>query len=123
MNRGTVVADLHLVEIVFRSTTSEEDKFQAREKCIDDLVSGVDSCLHAEDRVGLRRLLTEFQTILSIDEYDMGQTDIVTHHIDTADHRPLRQTLRRHPLPHQQAIKNQTKLMLEQNIIEPSATD
>ena len=43
MNRGTVVADLHPVEIIFRSTTSEEDKFQARGKCIDDLVSGVDS--------------------------------------------------------------------------------
>ena len=117
MSRGTAVADLHPVEIVSRATTSEEDKFQAREKCIDDLVSGVDSCLPAEDLVGLRRLLTEFQTILS-----MGQTDIVTHHIDTADHRPLRQTLRQYPLPHQEAIKNQTKLVLEQNIIEPAVT-
>ena len=52
----------------------------------------------------------------------MGQTDIVTHHIDTADHRPLRQTLRPHSLPHQQAITDQTKLMLEQNIFEPAAS-
>ena len=99
LSRRTAVSDMNPVEIVSRATTSEEDKFQTREQCRDDLVSGVDSCLRAEDRAGLTRLLTEFQTILSIDEYDMGQTDIA-HHIDTADHRPLRQTLRRHHLPH-----------------------
>ena len=50
----------------------------------------------------------------------MDQTGITKHHIDTGDHPSIRQSLRRHPPPHLQAIKEQTDLMLQQGIIEPA---
>ena len=50
----------------------------------------------------------------------MGRTGITKHLIDTGSHRPIRQSLRRHPLLHQQVIKEQMQLMLKQNFIEPA---
>ena len=51
-------------------------------------------------------------------DYDLGSTDIVTHSIDTGDNKPIRQPLRRHTLPHLQAIREQTMKLLKQDIIE-----
>ena len=47
----------------------------------------------------------------------------MTHSIDTGDNKPIRQLLRRNPLPHLQAIWEQTKEMLRQDIIEPAVSE
>ena len=52
----------------------------------------------------------------------MGQTGVIEHHIDTGKHPTNRQALRRHPPPLLQAIREQTELMVKQNIIEPSVS-
>jgi len=43
----------------------------------------------------------------------------VEHSIDTVDHRPFRQPLRRHTIAHLQVIDDQVNEMLENDIIEP----
>ena len=52
----------------------------------------------------------------------MGNSGVIEHHIDTGQHPPIRQALRRHPPPHLQAIREQTELMMKQKIIEPSVS-
>jgi len=46
----------------------------------------------------------------------------VTHEIDTADARPIRQPLRRYPPSHQEAIDQQVSDMLRQGVIEPASS-
>ena len=68
-------------------------------------------------------MIDEFQDVISQREYHLGQTDIVKHTIDTADHRPIKQALRRHQSLHQQTIKEQTAEMMKQGLVEPAGSE
>ena len=41
-------------------------------------------------------LLKKYKTIISTGDYNIGQTVLAEHRIDTGNSRPLRQPLRRH---------------------------
>ena len=47
---------------------------------------------------------------------------MVEHCIDTGEHRPIRQPLRRHPFQHLGYINEEVGRMLEHGIIEPAAS-
>ena len=55
-------------------------------------------------------------------EYDIGRTPFVEFRIDTGEHRPIRQPLRRHPFKHLETIDKQVAEMEEHGIIEPTAS-
>jgi len=42
-------------------------------------------------------LLWNFRQILLLNDFDIEYTGAVSHRIDTGDHRPIREALRRHP--------------------------
>jgi hypothetical protein len=52
----------------------------------------------------------------------MGRTSLVEHSIDTADHRPIRHGLRRHPMAHLTMIDEQVNEMLRNDLVEPAAS-
>ena len=52
----------------------------------------------------LTDILLRHVDVFSESEGDLGLTDLVMHNIDTADARPVRQHLRRHPPAHREAI-------------------
>jgi hypothetical protein len=56
-------------------------------------------------------------------EFDIGFTDILKHKIDTGNHAPIREPLRRHPLPYLTTIDNEVDKMLQHNIVSPSTSD
>jgi len=87
-------------------------------KMVDDLPSD----LTDEQRGKVRELLIWNRTILSTGDHDVGRTPLVEHTIDTGDHRPIRQPLRRQPFQHQAYIDEETNRMLEYGIIEPAAS-
>ena len=87
------------------------------------MLEGVDLSVGRAERHQLSRLIDEFQDVFSQSEYDLGQTGIVKHTIDTADNSPIKQALRRHPPLHQQAIKEQTAEMMEQDLVEPASSE
>ena len=60
--------------------------------------------------------------IFSKHEFDIGRTQYVEYKIDTGDHRPIRQPLRRHPFKHLEAIDEQVEDMLQHGVIEPAAS-
>ena len=119
--KGTAMAELQPVEILGQQPTCP-DVNRAQHECIEELMDGVDAAVIGAERAQLRKLLQEFGGILSVNEYDVGQTGLTEHRIDTGTHPPNRQPLRRYPPPHIQAIKEQTELMLQQGIIEPAVS-
>jgi transposase InsO family protein len=84
------------------------------------LVEDADSSLSETQSERLRTLLEEFQDVFSRSEFDLGSTDAVTHSIDTGLNRPVKQQMHRHPFAYDEAIREQTRQMLDQNIVEPS---
>jgi len=91
---------------------------EVMDKMIDDLLPD----LNNEQKGKIRELLTQYRTILSTGDHDVGRTPLVEHTIDTGDHRPIRQPLRRQPFQHQAHIDEETNRMLEYGIIEPAAS-
>ena len=67
-------------------------------------------------------MIRSYEDVFSQGEYDIGKTHLVEHVIDTGDHRPIRQALRRHPIAHLETIDEQVEEMLLHGIIEPAAS-
>ena len=67
-------------------------------------------------------VIRSYEDIFSQNEYDIGRTHLVEHTIDTGDHRPMRQALRRHPIAHLDIIDQQVEEMCKNGIIEPAAS-
>ena len=50
--------------------------------------------------------------MFSQSDNDLGRTDIISHHIETADAKPVRQSLRRFPPAHVELISKHVDNML-----------
>jgi len=68
------------------------------------------------------KLLRSYEDIFSQNDYDIGRTHLVEHTIDTGDHKPIRESLRRHPISHLEIIDQQVGDMLKHRIVEPAAS-
>jgi len=86
------------------------------------MISALSPDLDADQRCVAESLLRRYEDTFSKNDYDLGQTDLVTHRIDTGQHRPLRQPLRRHPLSQLPVIDEHVEQMLRQGIVEPAAS-
>jgi len=64
----------------------------------------------------------EYADTFSLSATDLGCTDVVVHHIDTGEARPVRQPLRRNPAPHVEDISRQVDDMMDQRVIEPACS-
>lgn len=117
---GTVISKLEAVEVCETDEGLPQSNLTESDPVIAELVSKVDQSLTAADRSKLASLLREFSHTFSRGENDLGRTDVVTHNIDTGNSGPVRQSLRRHPPLHQEAITQHVQSMLEQGVIEPS---
>ena len=86
------------------------------------LIENLPCELTVEQKMAASSLLEHYADIFSRNEYDIGRTPLVEHHIDTTNHRPIRQPLRRHPVAHQEVIDNHVAEMQRNGIIEPAAS-
>jgi len=85
------------------------------------LLKSLPSELSDEQREAVADLLHRYEDVFSRGKFDVGRTHLITHHIDTGEHRPVRQPLRRHPVAYLKAIDGYVEQLLESDIIEPSA--
>ena len=86
------------------------------------LMDGLSPELDAIQRNQVRALLYEFQDRFTEPEGPLGQTGMVTHTIDTGDHPPVKQSVRRTPLASRLIQEEEIKKMLAQGVIEPSCS-
>ena len=121
LNAGTVIADLQPVEVVEEKCSDDRDQTKVKRvnsdaesipEYVQKLLNGVDDSIPESACLALEAILMQHQDVFSQDENDLGRTDIIMHHIDTGDARPIRQPLRRYPPAHLEAIS-------EHGTIEP----
>ena len=119
--KGAMVSSLE--QMVVMTPTTEETRPAPDLTFKVDLLDAVDEEIQPAEKEAVSQLLDEFEDVFERGEYDLGSTDIVEHTIDTGDYKPIRQPLRRNPLPNLQAITEQTSEMLRQVLIEPAISE
>ncbi len=75
--------------------------------------------LVSKPRLVLRALRFHLRDVFSSGPADMSRTDLVTHTIDTGEHRPIRLSLRRLPITTQEVERAEIQKMLDRGVIEP----
>ena len=73
-------------------------------------------------KIRLSEILIKHQSTFSKDDYDLGCTHLATHHIDTADAKPIRMPPRRVPLSFVGKDKSAIEKMEKRGAIRPSAS-
>src|SRR5208282_1124204 len=86
------------------------------------LINALPSELSEQQKQQATDLIRSYEDVFSQGEYDIGRTHLVEHTIDTGDHIPIRQPLRRHPITHLEIIDKQVEEMRQSGIIEPAAS-
>ena len=82
---------------------------------IDDLPTD----LTAEQREQAIRFISNNAGVFSKSEFDIGRTPFLEHSIETADSRPVRQALHRHPIAYLPLIDEYVQQMQDNGIVEP----
>ena len=72
LGKGTAMAELLPVEVLGQPTCPDVNRAQGER--IEELMDGFDAGVTGAEGDQLRKLLQEFGGILSVNEYDMGQT-------------------------------------------------
>ena len=91
-----------------------------RQKKLLELLNLKDSQFDPNHRAQLESFLVEWADVFALDNTELGSTDITHHHIETGDHSPIRQPMRRTPFVLRDKIDAMVKEMAEQGVIRPS---
>jgi len=75
----------------------EEENPELTEDVVEQMMGRLYKELNVEQRQKVRCLLSQYRSILSTRDDDIGRTHLLEHTIDTGDHKPIRQPLRRQP--------------------------
>ena len=68
------------------------------------------------------RLIASYSDTFALDACELGTTTLVQHAINTGDHSPIRQQLRRMPFALRQDVDRLVGEMLDQGVIQPSSS-
>ncbi len=83
------------------------------------LMQDLSEDLTMREREELAADIYEYRDVFSSGPDDMGCTDLVTHPVDTGEHRPIRLPPRRLPITKQDVEKAEVQKMLDKGVIEP----
>jgi len=127
---GTVISDLEPVDVLGPMTANHaEDDYQSYESSLSELpehmrslLEGVDESTPKEVVERLKILTLRYQKIFSKGDEDIGLTDVLSHRIDTGSARPIRQSLRKFPPAHVEAISAEVDTLLAQDVIEAAVS-
>ena len=70
----------------------------------------------------LKDLVRENADVFALDDSELGHTSVVQHHVDTGDHNPIKQAVRRVPFVYRDKIAKMVAEMKEAGIIKPSSS-
>ena len=76
--------------------------------------------LTSEEQQQLRQLIGSYSDVFALNPGELGTTGVVSHTIDTGDHPPIRQPLRRTPFALRAKVEEMVREMLDQQVIIPS---
>lgn len=87
---------------------------------VDELINRLPTELTEEQRIKAATLIRKNAGVFSRSPFDLGRTDLISHQIDTGDHRPIKESLRRHPLALLPEIDAYVQQLWERDLIEPA---
>jgi len=91
------------------TTVSSTAKTESVSTILESVMNKLPSEISSEQKQRALNLLAEYTDIFSTDAFDMGRMTLTEHTIDTGNHIPIRQPLRRHPWAHLDEIDNQVE--------------
>jgi len=103
--------------------SANENDASLHRDVVNKLCESLPAELTEEQVTQTRELLNEFGDIFSTHQYDIGRTNLVYHRIETGNHPPIRQPLRRQPDAYQDVIDTQVADMLRHGVIERSNSE
>jgi len=80
----------------------------------------IEDNLSDDENLQLNELLREYQHVFALDSFELSSTDLVKHHIDTGDTKPIHQHSRRIPFALCNKLHEMIKDMSEQGVIQHS---
>ncbi len=76
-----------------------------------------------KDKITLRKALNENREVFSKHSDDIGRTHVIEHRIETGDHPPIRQKLRRQGLAREKLIEDCVQNLKRRGLVEDSESD
>ena len=106
------------------STDPDSSTLPAGDACdhINGLLHSLPSDVLDEQRDHAEAFIHSRANVFSRSEYDIGRTNIIPHRIDTGDHSPHFEQLRRHPTAQLPVIDEHVQHMPKHDVIEPAAS-
>jgi len=98
----------------------DTDSSETSPDYIRNMMKNVHSDVPIENRTGLKRLMNKYSDILSKSKFDLGETPLGIHRIDTDDARPVRQTLREQPYDLIPKIDAYVEVMFKAIVLNPA---
>ena len=121
LRSGTWLGNIQPVQVMTNVEAPVEPQRlgeEARHAVLDNLPE----YLSEDQRRQVVGMLDRFGDVFSENKFDMGRIHLVEHTIDTGEHRPIHQGLRRHPRAHLDITDNQVSDLLKNDFIELAAS-
>jgi len=98
--RDTDLGEVQIVEVVSEEVVEQEvqqeELSEPQRNALEKIMKKLPSNLTEVQKQEVWDLLLKYRTIILVGDHAIGRTDLVEHHIDTGNNRPIRQPLRRH---------------------------
>ena len=114
LKKGTSLGPVEKAEVI--DSVAAELGNESEEEVIQKVMSTLPDELIESRRKEVPQLLKDNSAIFQRSEFDIGRTPLVQYRIDTGEHRPIRQPLRRHPFAHLDIIEAQVETMKKSGI-------
>ena len=120
---GQTMGTVESIELSHRTDNNvqESSKSQLSNKNLDHLNQiEYGKNLNEEQRAAIAQLIEKYEHLFSKNQYDIGQTSITEHKINTLDSVPIKSHPYKTPMHVKKEIRKQVDDMLKHNIIEES---
>ena len=88
-----------------------------RQQSLKELIQMSGDGLTEREAQAICAQILEYHDIFSLHDNEYGMVDIVKHHVDTDNHHPINQALRRIPYAHRAEMLKLVQGMLQNKII------
>jgi hypothetical protein len=102
--------------------TTDDDLTEGRcdSAHVDCLIERLPASLTEDQRTRVAKLLRANADVFSRSDEDIGRTHLISHTIQTGDHPPIKESLRRHPQAYVPLIDKFVDDLLRRDLIEPA---
>ena len=119
---GTNIAEFSPVQVIVEAETTKPTPPRCLPKHLTELYERSSAGMSSSQRKQVANLLRKYGESFSSSDSDFGRTGIIKHRIPTGDAAPIKQPMRRVPVHMQDEVNKQLDMMLENDIIQPSAS-